>query len=170
MAVRKIVVHPAPVLRQKAKKVHRVDHSIKELIDDMVDTLHDANGAGLAAPQVGVPLRVIVTNYDGNLRVVVNPEIVEAEGEDVEGNEGCLSIPGWYGPVTRKERVVMRGLGRTGKPIKIKAEGWEARVFQHEVDHLNGVLYIDYIQDKSLIRHVRDEEEEEELEEEQAVV
>jgi peptide deformylase len=158
------------VLRQKAKKVHRVDNYIRRLIDDLIETCHAANGAGLAAPQIGVPLRAIVTNVDDNVRVVLNPEIVKQSDEQVEGEEGCLSIPGWYGPVMRRERVTVRGLSRTGKPIKIKAEGWEARAFQHEVDHLDGILFIDRMEDKSRLHRIETAEEEEELEEEQAIV
>lgn len=171
MAIRDIVVlgdrSRDPVLRRKAKKVHRVDESIKKLIEDLIDTVHEAHGAGLAAPQIGVPLRAIVTNVEDQLRVVLNPEIVEESEEQVEGEEGCLSIPGWYGPLMRKERVTVRGMSRTGKPIKIKSEGWEARAFQHEVDHLNGILFIDRMEDRSKLHRVESAEEEEELEEEQ---
>lgn len=169
MTARKIVTLGQPILRQPAKKIHRVDESIKRLIEDMIDTVYDANGAGLAAPQIGVPLRLIVTVYDERLRVVLNPEIVEASGEDIEADEGCLSIPGWTGPVVRKEKVTVRGLSRTGKPIKIKTEGWEARVFQHEIDHTNGILYIDRMTDRGQMRRVSDQEEEA-LEEEGAIV
>lgn len=167
MTVRDIVTLGAPVLRQKAKKVHRVDESIRHLIEDLIDTVHEAHGAGLAAPQIGVPLRAIVTNVDDQLHVVLNPEFVSQSEEEVEGEEGCLSIPGWYGPVTRKERVTVRGLSRTGKPIKIKAEGWEARAFQHEVDHLDGILFTDRMDDTSKLHRVESQEEEEELEDEQ---
>lgn len=170
VTARKIVTLGEPILRQPAKKVHRVDESIKKLIDDMIDTVHAANGAGLAAPQIGVPLRLIVTVYDDRLRVIVNPEILEATGEDIEAEEGCLSIPGWTGPVMRKEKVTVRGLSRTGKPVKIKTEGWEARVFQHEIDHVNGILYTDRMEDRSLLRRVAEQEEEQQLEEEQAIV
>jgi peptide deformylase len=170
VTARKIVTLGHPILRQAAKKVHRVDESTKKLIGDMIDTVHEANGAGLAAPQIGVPLRLIVTVYDDRLRVVLNPEILEASGEDIEADEGCLSIPGWTGPVVRKEKVTVRGMSRTGKPIKIKTEGWEARVFQHEIDHINGILYIDRMEDRNQLRRVSDAEEEEELEEEQAIV
>jgi peptide deformylase len=156
-----------PVLRQKSKKVHRFDESVQRLIDDLVDTVHDAHGAGLAAPQIGVPLRAIVTFVDEKLQIVVNPEIVEESEEEIEAEEGCLSIPGWYGPVQRKEKVTVRGQNRKGKSIKIKAEGWEARAFQHEVDHLNGVLFIDRMDDRSKLHKVESEEEEEELEDEQ---
>ena len=167
MAVREIVKLGTPVLRQKAKKVHRVDGYIRQLIDDLIDTVHEANGAGLAAPQIGVPLRAIVTNVDDQLHVVLNPEIVKMSEEDVEAEEGCLSIPGWYGPVRRKERVSIRGMSRTGKPLKLKAEGWEARAFQHEVDHLDGILFVDRMDDPNLLHKVESEEQEEELEGEQ---
>jgi peptide deformylase len=156
-----------PVLRRKAKKVHRVDSYIRGLVEDLIDTVYEANGAGLAAPQIGVPLRAIVTNVDDRLHVILNPEIVEESAEEVEADEGCLSIPGWYGPVKRKERVTVRGLGRTGKPMKVKSEGWEARALQHEVDHLNGVLFIDRMEDRSKLHKVETSEEEEELEQEQ---
>ena len=155
------------MLRRKAKKVHRVDSYIRGLVEDLIDTVYEANGAGLAAPQIGVPLRAIVTNVDDRLHVILNPEIVEESAEEVEADEGCLSIPGWYGPVKRKERVTVRGLGRTGKPMKVKSEGWEARALQHEVDHLNGVLFIDRMEDRSKLHKVETSEEEEELEQEQ---
>jgi peptide deformylase len=169
VGIRRIVQYAEPVLRQKSKKVHRVDDSIQQLVQDLIDTVHDAGGAGLAAPQIGVPLRAIVTNIDDKLHVVINPELVEMSEEEVEGEEGCLSIPGWYGPVRRKERVTVRGLNRKGKPIKIKSEGWEARCFQHEVDHLNGVLFIDRMDDRSKLHKVETQEEEEELEEDQVI-
>lgn len=172
MAVRTIVTlgsESDAVLRQKAKKIHRVDSYIRSLVEDLIDTVREAPGAGLAAPQIGVPLRAIVTNVDDKIHVVLNPEIVQESEETVEGEEGCLSIPGWYGPVTRRERVTVRGMSRTGKPIKIKSEGWEARAFQHEVDHLDGVLFIDRMDDRSKLRKVESQEEEDELEEEQVI-
>jgi peptide deformylase len=167
VAVRRIVQHGEPILRQKAKKVHRVDDSIRHLIEDMIETMIDAPGSGLAAPQINVPLRVIVTHVDDELRVVVNPEIVEASEEMEEAYEGCLSMPGWTGPVERHLRITVRGLSRTGKSVKIKAEGWEARALQHEVDHLNGIMFIDHIADKRKLHRVETEAEEEELEEQQ---
>lgn len=169
MSVREIVQMGHPVLRQRAKKIHRVDASIHRLVDDLVDTVHAANGAGLAAPQIGVPLRAIVTNVDDSLQIVLNPEIVKASEEMEDGEEGCLSIRGWYGPVKRKERVTIRGLSVTGKPLKLKAEGWEARAFQHEIDHLDGILFIDRMEDRSLLHQVTDDEEEQELEDAQAL-
>jgi peptide deformylase len=169
VTVRRIVQLGEPVLRQKARKVHRVDDSVKQLIDDMVETMLDAPGSGLAAPQIDVPLRVIVTHVDEQLRVVVNPEIVDASEEQEEAYEACLSMPGWTGPVDRHLRLTVRGLNRTGKPIKLKVSDWEARVFQHEIDHLNGIMYIDRIVDKKRLHRVETEREEEELEEEQAM-
>lgn len=170
VAVRRIVKLGEPVLRQKSKKIHRVDESIKHLVDDLIDTVRDAGGAGLSAPQIGVPLRAIVTDVDDRLRVVINPEVVEASEEEVEADEGCLSIPGIWGPLARKARVTVRGLSATGKPVKIKSEGIEARCFQHEIDHLNGVLFIDLIDDKSKLYRVVSEDEAEELVEEEVSI
>jgi peptide deformylase len=157
------------VLRQKAKKVHRVDGYTRQLIDDLIDTVKEAHGAGLAAPQINVPLRAIVTYIDDQLNVVLNPEIIDESQDEIEQDEGCLSIPGWWGPVTRKAKVTVRGLSRTGKPIKLKTEGMEARCFQHEVDHLNGILFVDRMADRSKLFRVVDDEEEEEMEEEHVV-
>lgn len=169
MAVRSIVTLGHPVLRQKAKKIRHVDDGVRKLVQDLKDTVESTpNGAGLAANQIAVPLRAIVTHIDGKTRAVINPEIVDISGDEIEAEEGCLSIPGWYGPVVRKQRVTVRGLNEKGKAIKIKAEEFEARVFQHEVDHLDGTLFTDHIADKSQIHQVEDVEEEEELEAEQA--
>src|SRR5579872_5768893 len=168
MTIRRIVTLGEPVLRQRSKKIHRVDDSIRRLVDDLIDTVHEAHGAGLAAPQIGVPLRAIVTNIEDNLKVVINPEIVAIGEEEEEADEGCLSIPGWWGPVKRKTTVTVRGMGRTGKPVKIKAEGLEARCFQHEIDHLDGVLFIDRMEDRSQLYKVESAREEQELEEEHA--
>jgi peptide deformylase len=154
MAIREIEILPAPVLRRKAHKVTEFGSDLQTLIDDMVETMRAAPGVGLAAPQVGVPLRVIVVEYaekreeeekqaTPKLYTVVNPEITYfSEGSEV-GTEGCLSIPGFVGDVERPLEVTVKGLNRRGKPMRIKAKGWLARVFQHEVDHLDGVLFID---------------------------
>jgi peptide deformylase len=169
LAVRRIVTVGGPnesVLHKPAKKVHRVDDYTRQLIQDLIDTVNAAHGAGLAAPQINVPLRAIVTNVEDNLQVVLNPEIVDQSEEEIEQDEGCLSIPGWWGPVRRKARVTVRGLSRTGKPIKFKAEGMEARCFQHEVDHLDGTLFIERMDDRSKLFQVTNEEEEEVMEEE----
>jgi peptide deformylase len=169
LAVRPIVTLGHPVLRQKAKKIHRVDESARQLVQDLTDTIEcTPNGAGLAANQIGVPLRAIVTYIEGKTRAVINPEVVEQSDDEVEAEEGCLSIPGWYGPVWRRQRVTVRGLSPKGKPVKIKAEDFEARVFQHEIDHLNGILFTDRMEDTSLLHQVESVEEEEELEDEQA--
>lgn len=165
MTVRPIVVLGNPVLRQKARKVHRVDEYVRQLIDDLLDTVYDAPGAGISAPQLGVPLRIIINVADEREHVVVNPEIVSESDDVEEAEEGCLSIPGWWGPVTRPARVTVRGLSRTGKPIKIKAEGIEARCFQHEIDHLDGVLFIDRVKDRSALHKVESPAVEEEMEE-----
>jgi peptide deformylase len=155
MALREIVYLPDPVLRRKAHKVTVFDKELQTLIYDMVDTLRDAPGVGLAAPQVGISSRIIVVEYGSEededapkkLYAVVNPEIVEeSEDEKVMGVEACLSVPGLAGEVSRYQRIVVKGLNRMGKPIKIKAEGWLARIFQHEIDHLDGVLFTDRAQ------------------------
>lgn len=172
VAIRRIVVLGTTgdaVLRQRAKKIHRLDNSVRKLVDDLIDTVQDAHGAGLAAPQIGVPLRAIVTYVDDELRVVINPEIVKESTDEEESDEGCLSIPGWWGPVARKMSVTVKGIGRTGKPVKVKADGLEARAFQHEVDHLDGILFIDRMEDRKQLYRVQAGEEEEEMEEEHGI-
>ncbi len=155
MATREIVTLPDPVLRQKARKVPAVTEDIRYLIDDMVETMRVAPGVGLAAPQVGDSRRVIVIEYaeppeqEGEparppkLFTLVNPEIVRHWSEQVTGVEGCLSIPGYLGEVERHESVTVKALNRHGQPVRIKAAGWLARIFQHEIDHLDGTLFID---------------------------
>lgn len=156
MAVREILTSEHPALRQKAKKVKKIDASLQKLIDDMVETMEDAPGQGLAAPQIGVGLRVIVidakpgdTDDDEKETPVklqlVNPEIVDASGEQF-GEEGCLSIPGYVGNVRRAMSVTIKGLNRKGKEVKIKATHNLARALQHEIDHLDGVLYTDLLE------------------------
>jgi len=157
MAVREIITPENPVLRKKAYKISNFDDpKLQRLIDDMVDTMLEAPGVGLAAPQVAVSQRLIVVrladdeeskkeygNQAGVLYVVANPEIVRASDEMVEGVEACLSIPGYIGSVDRHITVTVQGQDRRGKQIRIKAQDWLARVFQHEIDHLDGILYID---------------------------
>ena len=144
MAIRIIVKHPDPILREVAKPVKAVTPNIRKLLDDMADTMYDAPGVGLAAPQIGISKRVIVVDVgdEHGLIGMVNPEIIEAEGEQI-GPEGCLSIPGLQGDVRRKERVKVRGLDRDGNELVVDATGYLARAFQHEIDHLNGILFID---------------------------
>ena len=135
-----------PGLRQKAKKVSRIDDSIQRLIDDMMETMQQINGMGLAAPQVGVPLRVIVLQMPEEAPIaIINPEIVKRAGEQ-EVTEGCLSIPGYFGEVKRSASVTVKGRNRQGKAIRIKATDLMAEVLEHEIDHLNGVLYIDHLE------------------------
>lgn len=151
MAIRKIVFTPDPVLRRKAHKVTKFDKELQTLIDDMIDTLRDAPGVGLAAPQVGISERIVVIEYgddeDENapkkLFVLINPEILESSEEKVNGVEACLSIPQLAGEVERHHSLVVRAYNRQGKAVKIKVKGWLARIFQHEIDHLDGVLYTD---------------------------
>ena len=151
MAVREIVTLPAPVLRSKARKVTSFNEDVKKLVDDMVDTIRQAPGVGLAAPQVNIPVRIIVVEFGDEddpevppkLYTVINPELSRFSKEVSVGTEGCLSIPGFVGDVERSISVIVKGFTPSGQPLKIKASGWLARIFQHEVDHLNGILYID---------------------------
>lgn len=140
---RKIVTLGDPILREKSRVVHRFDEELQKLVDDMIDTMKSANGIGLAAPQIGVPKRVIVVcKGEKEIAALVNPSIEKAEGLD-EGEEGCLSIPGLYGVVPRPAYVRVKGYTPKGKEVRIEAEGLLARAFCHEVDHLDGVLFID---------------------------
>jgi len=146
MAVLPMVAYPAPVLRQKAKRVTNIDGAVARLIDDMVETMHEAGGVGLAAPQVGIPLRVAVIELPGEETIVlVNPKIVKRSGER-QVEEGCLSVPGYRGEIQRSVKVIAKGLDRRGREIRIKGEGLLAQVLEHEVDHLNGTLYIDHLE------------------------
>jgi peptide deformylase len=151
MAVREIISLPDEVLRKKARKISDFGAGFQTLADDMVETLRVAPGVGLAAPQVNVSQRLIVVEFGDEedeeapkkLFVVANPEIVQFSEEQVMGIEGCLSIPGFAGDVSRAKDVIVKGQNRRGKPIKIKAHDWLARIFQHEIDHLDGTLFID---------------------------
>ena len=141
--IRPIVVVGHPVLRQKAKRVTQIDRSIQKLIEDMIETMKEAPGVGLAAPQVGVPLRLAVIEVDEKITVIVNPEVIKSTGE-VELDEGCLSVPGYWGRLNRAERVSVKALDRHGKEQRIRdAEGLFAQALQHEIDHLDGYLYVD---------------------------
>lgn len=160
MAVRDIVFINDPqrsaVLRKRAIKVTDFGPKFQELVDDMIETLLDAPGVGLAAPQIGVSQRVIVVRLPddeedreeygedaGKLYIVANPEIRKQSRHQIEGVEACLSIPGYFGEVERAESITVQGQDRNGEDIRIKATGWLARVFQHEIDHLDGQLFID---------------------------
>ena len=134
------------VLRQKAKRISIIDKSIQKLIDNMIETMHSSNGVGLAAPQVGKSLRIIVVEVPGEeAQVIINPEIIKTSGEQ-EVTEGCLSVPGYFGEIKRPAEVTVKGKDRNGKEIRIKAEGLKAEALEHEIDHLNGILYIDHIE------------------------
>ena len=150
MAVLPIRTLPDPVLRQKAKRVRTIDSSVKKLISDMLETVHaDAGRAGLAAPQVGVPLRVAVIAIPDEAEIVlINPEIVRRKGEKPV-TEGCLSVPGYYGQIRRASAVTVKGLDQNGKETRIKAEGFLAQALQHEIDHLNGMLYTDHLESQA---------------------
>jgi len=161
MAVIPIRVLPDPVLRQKAKRVRAIDSSIQKLIDNMLETMHAVPGrVGLAAPQVGIPLRVIVIGIpDGEDIVLINPEIVRRTGERLI-NEGCLSIPGYFGQINRSVSVTAKGRDRNGKQIRIKANELLAQALQHEIDHLNGMLYIDHLESMDKLHKIEQEETE----------
>jgi peptide deformylase len=142
------------VLRQKAKKISRIDDSLRRLINNMIETMQSANGVGLAAPQVGKSLRIIVLQMpDEEPQIIINPEIIKRSGEQ-EVTEGCLSVPGYYGEIKRSAKVTAKGKDRHGKAIRIKATGLMAEVLEHEIDHLNGVLYIDHIEHEDKLHEI----------------
>lgn len=156
MTVLKIETLDNPILRRKARPVTNIDQELQELIDNMIETMREANGVGLAAPQINVPLQLTVIepmperDEEGNeiedsreLFVLINPKIVRESRKMVDGVEGCLSIPGWVGEVARHESIRVRALDRHGKEIRLNLKDWTARIAQHEIDHLEGVLYID---------------------------
>jgi peptide deformylase len=151
MTIRDIKTFPSEVLRKKAEPISKFDKDLQKLVDDMVETMREAPGVGLAAPQVGISERVVVIEFGHEddedipkqLYVLINPEIVKMSDETVRGIEGCLSVPGLVGSVDRARVVTVRAQDQQGKKIKIRAVGWLARIFQHEIDHLDGVLYTD---------------------------
>ena len=135
-----------PVLRRKAKKVTSIDGSIQRLIDDMIDTLRAVSGVGLAAPQIGVSLRIAVIEIPGeDVITLINPEVIKRGGERLL-TEACLSVPGYYGEITRSLWVKVKAQDRQGKNIRLKGEGLLAQALEHEIDHLNGTLYIDHLE------------------------
>ena len=176
MSTLPIVKIPDKVLRERTHLVTKFDADLQKLIDEMVETLVDANGLGLAAPQIGRSLRLAViltlpdVDDEGNeieetreLFVIANPEIFWTSSETKKAIEGCLSIPGYVGEVERAESIRVRGLDRNGRKFRMRLDGWTARIFQHEIDHLNGVLYIDKLTSPD---HIWTEEEFEKMQEE----
>ncbi len=159
MAVREILTVDHPMLRRKCSKIQRLDGSHQKLIDDMIETMRHANGVGLAAPQVGVPLRIFVVEtpedieepHAGELFVIYNPEILKKD-ELYYPEEGCLSMPGWVGNVPRFQNVTLKGRDRLGREVRVKATGYLAQAFQHESDHLDGVLFFDHLSDMNQLR------------------
>ena len=168
MALQKIITAENPILRQKGKKIHRFDASIQKLADDMFETMHAAQGVGLAGPQIARSLRIFVAEYEEHMAdesivhhkvAMVNPEIIKAEGEEL-GTEGCLSIPGYVGDnIRRAAKVTVKGQDVRGKPMRVNAEGWFARILQHEIDHLDGILFLDRLDRPEDLRQLTDEEE-----------
>jgi peptide deformylase len=145
MAILPIVRVPSDVLRKKTRKIKKIDASLQKLIDDMIETMHDAPGVGLAANQVGVSLRVCVIHVPGeDVVTLVNPEIVRRSGTR-QCDEGCLSLPGYKGVVPRAEKVVVKGLNRDGRPVRYHASDLFAEAIEHELDHLDGKLYFDLL-------------------------
>lgn len=161
MAIRKIVVlGEDEVLRKRSRRVDKFDKRLRTLLDDMADTMYEADGVGLAAPQVGILKRVVVIDVGDGLVELINPEILEAEGA-VVGVEGCLSVPGKRGTVERPERLVVRAQDREGREFEFDAEGLFAVCICHELDHLDGIVYVD-----KMIEDVTDLEDDEDYEEE----
>lgn len=167
MAVRTILREGDPRLRQKAVRLRTIDSALRDLVQDLWDTVRAARGIGLAAPQIGVLRRVIVVNIPPDYEeegapgvelTLINPEIVRASGRQV-GLEGCLSIPGWYGEVPRYLQVTVKALDLEGREIRIKGSHLLARVLQHEIDHLDGILFIDRIEDRSTLQYIPEEDE-----------
>ena len=158
MAILPIRVLPDPILRRKSKRVRSIDGSIHRLIGDMIETMYSAPGVGLAAPQVGIPLRVIVIGMPEQEAIaLINPEIIRRTGERLV-DEGCLSVPGYAGELKRAVSVTAKGRDQNGKEIRIKADELLAQALEHEIDHLNGVLYIDRLESMDKLRKIEPEE------------
>ncbi len=157
MAVLEIRTLPDQVLRRKARKVSAIDGSIQKLIDDMIDTMRANSGVGLAAPQVGVPLRIVVIEMPGEeVITLINPQIVKRQGERVV-DEACLSVPGYQGEINRSVMVKVKAQDRQGKEIRIKGEGLLAQALEHETDHLDGTLYLDHVESPDKLRRLDQE-------------
>lgn len=172
MALLGVIYDPDPILREKAKRIKSFDGSLRKLVIDMFETMHANNGVGLAAPQVGLSIRLIVAEYtpgkeDGGRGFKValaNPEIVKAGDELATDLEGCLSIPGWVGEVPRHTAITIKGQTPEGKEVRIRAQDYFARVLQHEIDHINGILFTDRVVDITTLRRISPDASEEEIE------
>jgi peptide deformylase len=160
VAVLEVLTRDNPRLRIKAVRVPKVDDGVRRLMDDMVETMASHDGIGLAATQVGVSLRVAVIKVDNQLYQLANPELMRASGEQI-GYEGCLSVPGYIGEVARAEKVVVKALNRHGKEVRIKGEDLLARALQHEIDHLDGILFVDKLTSIDTLKEVEVGSEEE---------
>ncbi len=167
MAILEIVLEGDARLRQKSTRIRHVDDDLRRLAADMHETMLAAPGIGLAAPQIGITRRLIVVhvpeNYDvdgepATTLALVNPEIVKAQG-CIVGQEGCLSIPGWIGDVPRADAITVKAIDLDNKPVRLKVKNYVARVLQHEIDHLDGILFVDRIEDRSTLRRIPAEDE-----------
>ena len=157
MAIFTVRALTEPVLRQKAKRVKTIDGSVRKMAADMIETMHAASGVGLAAPQIGVSLRVVVIGIpDEEEIVLINPEVVRKSGERTV-TEGCLSVPGYYGEIKRAQRVTVKGRDLSGKEVRIKADELLAQALEHEIDHINGRLYIDHLESQDNLHKVESE-------------
>jgi peptide deformylase len=165
MTIRRILTAEEPILRERTKKVSSFDRSLHRLLDDMLVTMRDAPGVGLAANQIGVPLQVAIIEIEDRITELVNPQVVKSSGEQLDW-EGCLSIPGYVAEVQRAAKVTVKARDRHGKEFRVKGEELMARALQHEIDHLNGLLYVDYLE--SLDELVRVSEAADEVTEEAA--
>ena len=165
MVIRRILTADEPILHEKTKKVTDFDASLHRLLDDLLETMRDAPGIGLAANQVGVPLQVAVIEIEGKITELVNPKVVRRSGKTVDW-EGCLSIPGFVAEVERSTKVTVQARDRNGREFRVKGDELFARALQHEIDHLNGILYIDHLD--SLEELVRVSEAPDEVEQEAA--
>jgi peptide deformylase len=165
MALRPILTADQPILRERTKRVSTFDASLHRLLDDMLETMRDAPGVGLAANQIGVPLQVAIIEVDDRVTELVNPQVVRTGGEQLDW-EGCLSIPGFVAETGRFAKVTVKARDRNGKEFRVKGEELLARALQHEIDHLNGILYIDHLD--SLEELVRVSEAHDEVTEETA--
>lgn len=159
MSLLTVRIVPDPVLRRKANRLRNIDASLEKLIDEMLETLPAVSGVGLAAPQVGISLQLAVIEIPEEEPIVlINPEIIKKSGERIV-DEGCLSIPGYRGEITRSTAVTVKGRNRRGKEFRLKATGLLAQALEHEIDHLNGILYIDHLESQDKLFRIEPEEE-----------